>query len=86
MDASIRELKANLSGLIRRVQAGETVTVRVRGRPAARIVPFAASPGVATLARIPGVAWKGGKPRGIARGERLPRGTELSAWVAEDRR
>lgn len=41
MDASIRQLKANLSGLIRRVAAGETVTVRVRNRRVARIVPIA---------------------------------------------
>ena len=86
MDASIRELKANLSGLIRKVQAGETVTVSVRSRPVARIVPLAAGGGLKALARIPGLAWKGGKPGGLARGERLPRGVELSAWVAEERR
>ena len=86
MDASIRELKANLSGLIRKVQAGETVTVRVHRRPVARIVPLAADDGLAALARVPGLAWKGGKPAGLARGEPLPRGVELSRWVAEDRR
>ena len=86
MDASIRELKANLSGLIRKVQAGETVTVRVRSRPVARIVPLARGENLQALARIPGLTWRGGKPAGLVRAERLPRGVELSKWVAGDRR
>ena len=86
MDANIRELKAKLSGVIRKVQAGETVTVRVRNRPVARIVPIARSAGPNELARTPGITWKGGKPAGLPRGERLPRGIVLSDWVAEGRR
>jgi len=86
MDANIRELKARLSGVIRKVQAGETVTVRVRNRPVARIVPIDAGGGARSLLRLPGILWKGGKPSGLTRGERLPRGVNLSDWVAEDRR
>ena len=86
MDASIRQLKANLSGLIRKVEAGETVTVNVRNRPVARIVPIAGRGRLKELARTPGITWKGGKPAGLIRGERLPRGVSLSDWVAEDRR
>jgi prevent-host-death family protein len=86
MDANIRELKANLSGLIRRVEAGETVTVRVRNRRVARIVPVAGRDGLKELARLPGLAWRGGKPRGLAHGERLPRGVALADRVTEDRR
>lgn len=86
MDASIRELKAKLSGVIRRVRAGETVTVSVRNRPVARIVPIARSGGLKELMRTPGIVWKGGKPAGLPHGERLPRGVDLSHWVAEDRR
>lgn len=86
MDASIRELKANLSGLIRKVRAGDTITVSVHRRPVARIVPIARSGGPGELARIPGIVWKGGKPRGLTSGEKLPRGVRLSDWVAEDRR
>lgn len=86
MDANIRQLKANLSGLIRRVEAGETVTVSVRKRPVARIVPIARSGGLEDLARMPGIAWGGGKPAGMAEGEVLPRGVNLSDWVSEDRR
>lgn len=39
MDISVRELKANLSGLIRRVAAGETATITSHGKPVARLVP-----------------------------------------------
>jgi prevent-host-death family protein len=86
MDASIRQLKANLSALIRRVAAGETVTVRVRSRRVARIVPIAEPQGLKDLARLPGVSWRGGKPKGIVRGERPPRSMTVADRVIEDRR
>ena len=86
MDANIRELKANLSGLIRKVAAGETVTVSVRNRPVARIVPIAGGASLKELARLPGIVWKGGKPAGLPRGDILPHGVRLSDWVIEDRR
>ena len=86
MEASIRELKAKLSGVIRKVRAGATVTVSVRNRPVARIVPIAAGGGLKDLMRTPGILWKGGKPAGLPQGERLPRGVALSDWVTEDRR
>jgi prevent-host-death family protein len=35
----LRELRQNASEIVRRVQAGDTVTVTVSGRPAARIIP-----------------------------------------------
>jgi prevent-host-death family protein len=86
MDANIRQLKARLSDLIRRVGAGETITVSVRNRPVARIVPIAKARAARDLARTAGIVWKGGKPTGLPRGERSPRGVTLSDWVAEDRR
>ena len=86
METNIRALKANLSGLIRRVEAGETITVNVRNRRVARIVPIANSNDVNALMGIRGLAWKGGKPTGLVRAEQMPRGGELSKWVAEDRR
>lgn len=86
MEANIRQLKANLSSLIRKVQAGDTVTVSVRNRPVARIVPIARAAQLNELARIPGIVWKGGKPVGLAHGEILPRGVSLARWVAEGRR
>lgn len=39
MDVGLRELRQQASELIRRVEAGEVVTVTVSGRRAARIVP-----------------------------------------------
>jgi prevent-host-death family protein len=35
----LRELRQNASDIVRRVEAGQTVTVTVSGRAAARIVP-----------------------------------------------
>jgi len=52
----------------------------------ARIVPIAARSGLKELARLPGLSWRGGKPRGLAQGDRLPRGVALADWVAKDRR
>jgi len=86
MDTSIRELKAGLSRVIRRVAAGETVTVRLRRRPVARIVPIGRASDLEHLASAPGIIWQGGKPSGMRRGESLPRDVALSDWVARDRR
>jgi prevent-host-death family protein len=41
MNVGIRELKAHLSEYVARVAAGEEVVVTDRGRPVARVVPFA---------------------------------------------
>lgn len=38
-EVGLRELRQNASDIVRRVEAGGTVTVTVSGRPAARIVP-----------------------------------------------
>jgi prevent-host-death family protein len=37
----LRELRQNASELVRRVEAGEELTITVAGRPAARLVPAA---------------------------------------------
>lgn len=86
MDANVRELKAQLSSYLRKVEAGASVTVRVRNRAVARLVPVRMAGRVSGLARIPGIRWSGGKPRGLARAQRMPRGVSLAAWVAEERR
>lgn len=39
MNVGLRELRQQASDLVRRVEAGETITVTVNGRPAARLVP-----------------------------------------------
>jgi prevent-host-death family protein len=40
MEVGIRELKAQLSGYMKRVKAGETVIITERGRAVGRIVPM----------------------------------------------
>jgi prevent-host-death family protein len=86
MEASIRQLRSDLSKMIRRAAAGETITVRVRNRPVAQIVPIRTQRSLDQLRRTPGILWNGGKPAGLARGERVPRGLSVSDWVVEDRR
>jgi prevent-host-death family protein len=86
MDASIRQLKADLSGYIRRAAAGEAVTVNVHNRPVARIVAIQSPAPLAQLRRMQGLQWSGGKPAGLPRGETMRRGVSLAAWVADDRR
>lgn len=51
-----RELRNNISAVLRAAEAGETFTVTVRGRPVARVVPAGEGPRTdvdrATLRRI----------------------------------
>ena len=86
MQTNVRQLKAQLSQLLKRVEAGATVTVRVHNRPVAEIVPIRRKRSVKQLAAEPGIAWNGRKPTGIARPEALPKNVSVSAWVIEDRR
>ena len=39
-----RDLRNDVSGVLRRVEAGESLTVNVSGRPVARLVPLAPRP------------------------------------------
>jgi prevent-host-death family protein len=39
-DVGLRELRQHASEIVRRVEAGEIVTVTVSGRPAAQIIPI----------------------------------------------
>ena len=41
--AGIRDLKAHLSSYLRKVEAGQTVTITRRGKPIGRIVPVTQS-------------------------------------------
>ncbi len=86
MQTNVRELKARLSQLLKRVGAGATVTVRVHNRPVAEIVPIRKKRSVKQLAGEPGIAWNGKKPTGLARPETLPKDVSISTWVSEDRR
>jgi prevent-host-death family protein len=44
-EIGVRELKASLSAVLRRVSGGEVVRVTMRGRPVADIVPAGTAPG-----------------------------------------
>ncbi len=58
MQAGTRELRNNTRALLARVEAGETVTITVDGRPAAALVPLPNRPQwigrAALLARLEG--------------------------------
>lgn len=86
MDAKVRDLKAHLSSYLRRVENGASVTVRVRDRAVARLVPVKTTARLADLQGVPGLRWSGGKPKGLARAQRMRRGVSLAAWVSQDRR
>jgi prevent-host-death family protein len=42
-EVASRELRNNTAGLLRRVEAGESVVITLRGKPVADLVPHAAS-------------------------------------------
>jgi prevent-host-death family protein len=86
-NVGVRELKAQLSQCLRRVRAGERLTITDRGRAIAELVPKE-SP--ATLDWLHAMVaegranWSGGKPAGLS-----PRiksgGKAASQMVIEDR-
>jgi prevent-host-death family protein len=84
----VRSLKAGLSACLRRVRAGERITVTDRGRPIAAIVPIDAGPAREWIDRMVAEGrayWSGGKPAGMQRP--IPaRGKPASRMVLEDRR
>jgi prevent-host-death family protein len=84
----VRELRDGLSGVLRRVRAGESVTVTDRDRPIALIVPVREGSVADRLAAQVGsgrLSWKGGKPRGAARPP-VVQGPAVADAVVEDRR
>jgi prevent-host-death family protein len=88
MTIGIRELKAHLSQCLKRVRAGEHVTVTDRGRPIAMLSPVARPANLDWAYRMVAegrATWSGGKPTGMAK--RIPcRGKPASQMVLEDRR
>ncbi|AUB79783.1 type II toxin-antitoxin system Phd/YefM family antitoxin [Candidatus Thiodictyon syntrophicum] len=66
MPIAVRELKASLSRVLLRVQAGEVITVTSHNRPIARIVGIAASAGdggLRGLIAAGALSWNGSKPQ-----------------------
>jgi len=84
----VRELKAQLSQQLKRVEAGARVTITDRGRPIALLVPVDPQPDLGWLWRMVKegkAAWNGGKPRGL--NPPLPgKGKPTSQIVIENRR
>ncbi len=83
----IRELKSGLSKYLKRVAAGERITVTERGHPVAVLIPVdrpLSAPLQAMIAA--GTArWTGGKPRGSSRPARLRSGPSVAQTIGEDR-
>lgn len=68
METNIRQLKANFSAYIKKPAAGEAVTVSVRNRPVARIVPFKLGALRSKLKDLPGGAMERRQTRRAAEG------------------
>jgi len=84
----IRHLKAHLSACLKRVAAGERLTVTDRGRAVAVLIPAEPAPDVGWLHEMVAdgrAEWSGGRPAGLTR--RVPsRGKSASRMVLDDRR
>ena len=88
MTVGVRELKSNLSRYLRRVQAGEHLTVTDRGLAIATISPADRRPNLDWVHRMVArgeATWGGGKVTVWKKG--LPsRGKPASVMVLEDRK
>lgn len=88
MTIGVRELKAQLSACLKRVQAGERLTVTDRGRAVAMLTPVdtpASVDWVHAMVSKGRATWGGGKPAGLAKRIKA-RGKPASKMVIEDRR
>jgi len=84
----VRELKAQLSRQLKRVQRGSRLTITDRGKPIAVLSPVEPQADAAWAWRMVAeraASWSGGKPRGL--NPPVPaRGKRTSEGVIEDRR
>ena len=84
----VRELKAQLSRQLKRVQRGSRLTITDRGKPIAVLSPAEPQAGAEWAWRMVAegkASWSGGKPRGL--NPPVPgRGRPTSEMVLEDRR
>lgn len=91
MDIATRDLKDHLSEYLKRVQAGEEITITSHGKPVAKLSP----PDVLKVPRpdpLANVAWirqptRTGKPRGLGANKIVLQGEgpTLSKMVLDDR-
>ncbi|MQM32357.1 MAG: prevent-host-death protein [Candidatus Accumulibacter phosphatis] len=87
MPIAIRELKASLSRVLQRAQAGEIIEVTSHSKPIARIVgiPAHANQGLRGLIASGGLSWTGNKPQLQPPVELVASGTAVSRIVLADR-
>jgi prevent-host-death family protein len=84
----VRQLKGQLSQLLKRVQRGSRLTITDRGRPIAVLSPAEPQVDAAWAWRLVAegkASWSGGKPRGLnppVEGRGIP----TSQFVLDDRR
>ena len=83
----VRELKANLSRVLSRAQAGEVIEVTAHKKPIARIVgiPPGADSGLRRLIGMGAMSWGGDKHEFAAPVELGAAGASLGQMVLEDR-
>lgn len=88
MVIGVRELKAQLSQLLKRVESGSRITITDRGRPIAVLSPVQQQTNVDwawQMVKEGKATWSGGKPRGL--NPPVPaRGKPSSQMIIEDRR
>jgi prevent-host-death family protein len=84
----VRQLKNQLSHFLARVKKGEVLAVTQRGREIAILSPVSSATVPKEMAEMvaAGLAeWKGGKPVGAARPQKV-HGRPISILIIEDRR
>lgn len=88
MPVAVRELKASLSRVLARAQAGEVIEITSHNKPIARIVGIRPHAGEGMRVLIAGgaLSWKGGKPYPAPALKLGADGTPVSRMVIEDRR
>ena len=90
-EVSVRELRSNLTGYLRRIEQGERVTVTRRGKPVATLEPIAkpesdVDAALWKMVREGKASWSGGKPEFAEPRIRLRgKGPTLSEMIIEDR-
>ena len=90
-EVSVRELRSNLTGYLRRIERGERVTVTRRGKPVATLEPIAkpvsdVDAALWKMVREGKASWSGGKPKFDMPRIRLKgEGPTASEMIIEDR-
>lgn len=81
----VRDLKASLSGYLRRVREGESLTVTDHGEPIARIIPAGMPAGLERLMGQSWFKWSGRKPELVDPPLKLTPGPSASDMVIQMR-